>query len=397
MSARPKDSSLRGNIPRLFLLEACSGGIFLIPIIVPFWQSNGLRLQEIFVLQGFYALSLFFLEIPSGYLADRWGRKRVLVTGSLFGFLGILAHATGASFWAFLLGELLLSVQASFYSGTIEATTYDTLVELGQEKTYRRVAGRQSFCRFGTESISSLLGGFLILLTLRAPVWATLVPFGIGLLVAISLEEPPRHKLVDERHVSAILRICRETFHNPALRSVIVLSSILSTFTMALFWLTQPYQDMIGLPLALYGVTHALIVGAGALAGTTVHRLERWADDRVVLIIIGAILLLCCIALGWIHAWWGLLAFVLVRITWSIHSTMTIDLVNRMTTPDFRATVLSLRAFGFRLLFAISAPLVGGLADVSLPRTFLIVGGVAGVLLTMTFLMMRKVWREIPA
>ena len=45
------------------------------PIIVLFFQSHGLSLTEIMLLQSAYSLSLALFEIPSGYIADSFGRK----------------------------------------------------------------------------------------------------------------------------------------------------------------------------------------------------------------------------------------------------------------------------------------------------------------------------------
>ncbi|MEK9194942.1 MAG: hypothetical protein AAB975_01085, partial [Patescibacteria group bacterium] len=51
------------------------GILLVIPIIVLLFQKAGLTLQEIFMLQAGFGACIVALEIPSGYLSDRWGRN----------------------------------------------------------------------------------------------------------------------------------------------------------------------------------------------------------------------------------------------------------------------------------------------------------------------------------
>ena len=51
------------------------------PIIVLFYEDHGLGLQDVFILKSVYSVAAVTLEIPSGYLADVWGRKKCLILG----------------------------------------------------------------------------------------------------------------------------------------------------------------------------------------------------------------------------------------------------------------------------------------------------------------------------
>ena len=49
------------------------------------FSRNGLSLQEV-ILQGSYSLMVALMEIPSGYIADLFGRK-TMILGTLFCFM----------------------------------------------------------------------------------------------------------------------------------------------------------------------------------------------------------------------------------------------------------------------------------------------------------------------
>lgn len=390
--------ALERNIPKLYWLDFFRGSIIFIPIIVPFMQENGLSLQQVFWLESMFTLTLVLLEIPSGYASDRWGRKNTTIVAASISLFGILFYAIGDSITYFLIGDILLGIGLSFYSGTIEALTYDTLLELDRTDDYKRVAGNVAFFHFGSEAILSVVAGFLAVISLRLPVALTLIPFALAFCTALTLTEPKRHRIQEKRHVHAMWNIAKKTMlHNAPLRCIIVLHSVISTMTISLFWFTQPYQTSVGLPLAFFGLAHGVIVAAGAISSKMTHQAEQYADDRILMMLIGVMVIAAYIALGFVHAMWGLVFFLLCRIAWGVLSPLTSDIINRMTDSSVRATVLSIRAFFFRGMFTIVAPFLGYMADVlTINQAILMTGIIGGILILITFLTMHSVWNKIP-
>ena len=79
-----------------FLLFKTLGEFWaLLPILVPLYLSCGLKVSDVFLVQGAFALTVLILEIPSGYLADRYGRKRSLLGSALFLPSGVLLYLRG--------------------------------------------------------------------------------------------------------------------------------------------------------------------------------------------------------------------------------------------------------------------------------------------------------------
>ena len=65
------------------------------PIAVPFFQSKGLSMQEVFSLQALFAVAVLAMEVPSGYLADRLGRKPTLIIGAVCVWVAAIAIRSG--------------------------------------------------------------------------------------------------------------------------------------------------------------------------------------------------------------------------------------------------------------------------------------------------------------
>ena len=65
---------LKQNITALYLIKISKWFTLIMPIIVLFYEENGLGLKDIFLLKSVYSIVLVSLDIPTGYLADAWGR-----------------------------------------------------------------------------------------------------------------------------------------------------------------------------------------------------------------------------------------------------------------------------------------------------------------------------------
>ncbi|MDO8649014.1 MAG: MFS transporter [Candidatus Peregrinibacteria bacterium] len=391
-------TGLHPNIRRIYAIQMCTGAIIAIPTITLFFMENGLSMQQIFLLQGVFSLSQAFFELPTGHLADQWGRRQTVILGCAFAFLAFVFYALSGGFWGILLAELLLGFGASCLSGTLEALTYDTLLTTEQTGLYRRIVGHQFFLHFSSEAACSVLGGFLALISLRAPLWATVVPFGIAVLIGLTLEEPERHKEQETEHLKSLMRRSAQMLKKPTIRGIVLVQAVISTMTLMLFWFTQPYQSLIALPLEFFGIVHAIMVIMGAIASKLTHRVEKLMDDRLFLIGIASVVTVCYVSLGFIVHPAGLLLFLVARVSWGFLTPLTSDIVNRLAPSEMRATALSLRAFTGRLLFVAASPVFGAIADTVSISTALLSAGVAGgCALILLFLMMRPVWSRIPA
>ena len=88
------------NIIRLYIIKAAKWFMLIMPIVVLFYQENGLGMQEVFTLQAIYSIAIVVLEIPSGYFADALGRKKTLIIGSILGFAGYVVTRSPSDFGA---------------------------------------------------------------------------------------------------------------------------------------------------------------------------------------------------------------------------------------------------------------------------------------------------------
>ena len=116
-----KQNTVAKNLPKLLWLRALESTWFPIPILIIFYESHGLSLEQGVLLKAILSAAIFLGEVPSGYLADRLGRKQSLVGGAFLWFLGWLIYCTQGQFTWFVAAEILAGLGASLMSGADSA------------------------------------------------------------------------------------------------------------------------------------------------------------------------------------------------------------------------------------------------------------------------------------
>ncbi len=137
------------------------------------------------------------LEVPTGLITDRWGRKRSLVTGSILGTLGFLVFGLSASPFLLLFAYLIWGLGDTFISGTDSALLFEKLKKRGDEDQYAQYEGWLNAGALVVIATTTALGPLLLLWTSLAVPFILTSVFGVLLIIlALSLKEP--EKLEDE-------------------------------------------------------------------------------------------------------------------------------------------------------------------------------------------------------
>ena len=350
---------LKHNIIKLYLLKAVKWFMIVMPIIVLFFESKGFSLTQIMILQATYSLFVALFEIPSGFFADIYGRKKSLVTGSVFLFLGYVIFSFFSGFNEFLIAEMLLGIGGSLISGADSAILYDTLLEIKEDNEYTKIEGRTYAIGNFSEGIAGVLGGFLAMTSLNMPVYIQTIVMFLSIPIAMTLVEPKSsYKL--SKSFSSIIRVVKDTFiHHRKLRWYIVYSSSMGIATLSIAWFVQPFLMEIDTPIIYYGIIWAFL---NFTAGTTSYYSYLFNKHNL-LIYISLTMIISLIILGLNISYFGLIFIILIYLLRGVITPNLRNLININSTSERRATVLSLRSFVIRISFAIIAPILGYLTD----------------------------------
>ncbi len=386
-------AKLEHNIPKLYILVVLRWLLFVMPIIVLFFYENGLNQTQIMILQSIFSIGVVIFEIPSGYFSDVIGRKRTLVIGSVISTIAFAIYAFSSGFWGFLVAELVLGLGASFISGTDSAMIYDSLIESGREKDYAKIEGRRTSAANFSETTASIIGGVLATISLRFPFYVELAVMSLTIPLAMSLVEPERHKFDNTLgSFRGILSIVRFAIHDHAqVKWLIVYSSVIGSSTLTMVWFIQPYLEVVGLPVAYFGIVWAALNFSVGVFSIIAYRIERVLGQSKTLLMLLPLSVVGYILSAYTQTLWVIAIFFIFYFVRGIHGPMLKEYVNRLISSDKRATVLSVKNMFGRLLFTIVGPFVGWMKDAwSFKQAFLLAAGIFLVTGGISILFLRK-------
>lgn len=373
----PDPRALAGNIHRYYAYSFLSSFQLWIAIWVLYLQvERGLSLTQITVLDAPFWLMVVLSEVPTGALADRWGRKYSLMLGAWCFAVGIFMFGVATSYPVLVLSYLLWSLSMTLISGADTAFVYDSLAALGREGEFRRVLGRaQALTTFGF-LLGALAGAPLGEATnLAVPIVVSAGVAAVAALIVVTFREPPRS---DHSKHLPYLHIMRDaakyTFRHRGLRATVLLRALLLSTDLWAVIFIQPFLASHDVPVSRYGVLGAAIRVLSIGGALIAYRLARRLGER------GLVYALACgfvgsmFVLAAVPSVLAFAAFAVIGFCRAVAGPTFSDYLNRNSPQHLRATVVSFAQVVFSIFVGVTEPLMGAIADRTSLRTAFFVG-----------------------
>ena len=353
--------NLKYQIRKLLMLEALWSFRLGGSLWVMFLGLRGFSLAEIGLAEGFFHLVSILGELPSGLAADLLERKRVLTASQgLFGLSAVIMLFS-KGFWGVLLSMGLNALGYNLASGTREALTYDSLLQMGREGEYLPLAARQNMVYRGGDVLVTLLAG--VALTLGWQICYVLDgAFSLaGLMVAANLTEPEIQSGEDNASRSFLayvystiqfLRLDRKAVGLMLFNAFVGAAAILTGFYL------QDALPKAGTPAALLGPL-LLMKGIGGILGSRLAPcLGRWSRPLGWGLPVAAVAAGAGLAFGDGYFLMALGGFLAGMGDDALELQVEEEL-NRRFPSSQRATLISVSSLCFSLTMVILSPLGG--------------------------------------
>ncbi|MCK4427171.1 MAG: MFS transporter [candidate division Zixibacteria bacterium] len=364
------------NILKFYWYRFTKFGLFHIAIMVLFYQQRGLSFSQIMILQSFYYFAKVFSEVPTGALADRFGRKKSLVIGSFCHSSAYLLIFLSHSFILFNLGEIIAGISMSFAYGADSALAYDTLKNLGREKEYQKVEGNAHSMRLLAFAIFAPIGGLLATLNLALPYLASSIVIFLSGLLALTFVEPGKEGSKVQKFKGSRFEVRKKYYHeirrslNLMLNEkrilwLVLFFSLVFLATRLGFWTYQPYMKKVGVPVSLFGVVFASFHLFTALFSKYADKIEKALKENLTLLIMPFLVIVSFVLMSRFLFLWSIGFIFLQQVSMATHEPILKNYLNRYTSSDIRATMFSVQHMAGNLVFAVTAPFLGSFVDKS--------------------------------
>lgn len=328
---------------------------FINAISALFYLSRGLDLSQMIYLGVWWGLGAFLFEIPSSYLADRWGRKKTIILSVVIGFSYMTILFFGYGFIAMAFASFIYGVMSAGLSGTDIAVVYDTNKELGREGESMSVIGKYHSAFNMTKIFSVALGAYIAKdltdFQFQIVLLLDIIFLVLAGIIAMTITEP-RHTMDLEKQEAGIfldaIKLLRE---NPSLLKGILNREVLwSGFFMVWAYFQSFFFDL-GVSVITLGILWSV---HHAINFALKRRMHTWAPNMHIakkIYIINAIFVfgLAALIVGWFAALPGILLYSIYCFAMGcpngIRRVLFETYFNSYSNSFNRATTLSLTNF----------------------------------------------------
>ena len=355
-----------------------------------FLLDAGLSNLEAFSANAFFTAGMVLFEVPTGVVADTWGRRTSYLLGTLTLAVSTALYwvlwLTSGPFWLWAVVSMLLGLGFTFFSGAVEAWLVDALNYAGYEGGLETVLGRGQMVSGAAMLSGSVAGGVIAQATSLG------VPFlmRVGVLLAMfAVAYRLMHDIgFTPEPGSDPLRATRDVFsaslehglRNPPVRWVMLAAPFTSGVGFYAFYAMQPYLLELWGDSEAYsiaGLAAAIVAGAQILGGYAAPRIRALFAKRTTALILGTATSSGILALLGLtnFFWFALLLLSLWGLIFAADMPIRQAYLNGMIPSKQRATVLSFDSLIGSSGGVVLQPVLGRTADVYSYSTSLVVGG----------------------
>lgn len=343
---------------------------FFAPILTLFYMSRGLNMFQIISLETILMITILFMEIPTGYLADKIGRKNSMFFVTGLYIIGNVITIYAHDFWVFGLVGILFGIAISFGSGAIEALVYDSLLIQKKESDMTKVWGNiQSFSLIGG-IIAITIGGFIAsnpdnyVLTLWLYNIGALIAFVLTFFINDNNKYDHKNNKIDFSLLSK----------NKELIFLIFLSIITYPFYHVLKFMIQDHFVDLAIPVNYFGLIIGFAWLLQALLSHYAFKLKEWFGKKslfITTIIPGLMYVSLAI---FFNEWIAIISYWLCNSFIYARDPLFSEYINEHLPSKNRATMLSVISMISSGYVALMRLLIGKITNVNNSYAFLFMG-----------------------
>lgn len=342
--------------------------------ITPFFLHHSVSQAGVFLLQSIFSIVFLAWSIPSGYLADKYGRAFAIKLGAPIAAVAMCVYGFEGHFWQYAICEVGLALGEGLISGANHALLINSLAKLKKEKEFVKISQKMQALTFAGTALGVPIA---ILLVTKISLGATLVAdgslYGIGAVMALKLKDLQGKKDNLERLEVKIWNALWKFAKQPNILWLLILTSALGSASYLAFWLTAPYYLSLKIPLALFSILLAI---RSAWKAWLSHRFRQNKNTYRNMQFYSVLVIIAYLGMATKDIWliWTVLAVDLVE---ALQGPPILEKINSFVEEKYRATMNSIVSLAQRLVYVVAGPLLGLVVDKVGLRDGLVVAGLA--------------------
>ena len=348
---------------RTLYITGILGNLSLTGAWVVILAARGFSLVQIGFAETLFHIVSLICEIPSGMLADMYGRKKMLVLGNLMAITADIVMFLSTDYWMVLLSMPFHAMAYNFASGSGEALAYDSMKMEDKQDGYEKYVSNQSIIYRIASGISTLAAGLALYLGYRKSYFISAIMGCITLCFTLSLFEIKG--VVQEDKNSLLKKMIlfftdslKFLYNNSKAAKLMFLNSFVGAVDILLLFFLQSKLRTAGLSNWFLGPALFIMELGGIFGAKLILKTKKVKYVRVFIICTLGVftgVLLEHTAITWLMVLGG---FISAMADDAIQIRTDAKLQD-MFPSEQRATLISISSFTFSVIMIVLSPLAG--------------------------------------
>jgi len=280
------------NIRLYYVLESIlslTGGIIL-PVYVVYFRNFDITLFQVAFLAALFEATIIIFEVPTGYFADRFGRRLSTLIGFFLYALSGFIFFQYTSFEGFIVAEIIFGVAETFISGALEALAVDSLNESDRKNRLSSLFANRTVFKTSALLIGMISGGFLAGYYLSGLFAPFIIIASVGLVLSLFLKEEKSIIKSEHRQKKNSLFTKQLSFRNPLVPALFAVG-LFSNFA---YEPADQFWQVLFSEIKIFDVSHfGILTAAGLILVVSIVKLsEKLYDKRLSLYLSSCFLLI---------------------------------------------------------------------------------------------------------
>lgn len=332
---------------KLYLIYRFINSLWFIEASWYFFWGEFLSYSQIGMVFSWLVVLGILAEIPTGVMADKWGRKTAVILGTILLALGGVVNSMTRFGWELVLGTSLMSIGRAFISGALEAMVYDSMKREKLEKSWDKLMSVRIQLSLIAYSVAVPIGGFIYAYYFRLPnILETIVLIVSIYLATQFIDTESTTKQKSQIILSDYITGFKELFKNQMRPYIVTSFLIITTYELYDWGLSKPAMALsFGFDSRGQSIIYTLLSIANILFVSTLPRMRRLIGDYYGLIAINIVNGLAFILSAYIFGYMGVLTMLAIELGGNLGDSWTSSVTNEHTDSKYRATTISTLAF----------------------------------------------------
>ncbi|MCK4551403.1 MAG: MFS transporter [Tenericutes bacterium] len=377
---------------------------------------SGLTLFQVGILYSIREIIIYIFEIPSGVIADKYGKKTELVFCFIFYIMSFVIFFIATDYYMFVIAMIFFGFGEAFRSGTHKAMIMQFLdrneIKASKSKIYGKT---RSMSLIGSMTMSIISIIFIIWLPeVRYLFLLSIIPYLLDLMLIISypkyLNSRTTEKFALKDFLKENVKAVKYSLTTVPVRKLLFGASSYQAAFKSLKDYIQPIIISITMGVIIFskyslednlkiyiGAIYAIIYLVSSIASKNAHVVVEKFNNKMIINLMWAFTGIIMIVLSFFldKIIIVFIIFLLFYIFLNIRRPLMVELVGDATDPKKRASVLSVESQLTSLLVAIFAPILGYIADRNMSLMFILVGVTMITIYMLSYVLDRKTKKRL--